>query len=124
MLLLTENRGRDETGHLCCVIDVNSYNSSSSYHSSPIHPSLSPFCLTSVHFTFYLPPLSFSLCIPTPFFFLPPPTFSLCPPRECTHCSVSNGSAPPQRIHQAEARRATAFQLLALSRQTACQSYR
>lgn len=49
----------------------------------------------------------------------PPPTPS---PSLCSHCSVSNGSAPSQQIHQAGARRAdptNAFQPLALSRLTA-----
>lgn len=50
----------------------------------------------------------------------PPPTHSL---SFCSHCSVSNGSAPSQQIHQAEARRAAApanaSQPLALSGLTA-----
>lgn len=111
----------------------------SSSSAFPITPSLLPL-LPSLHLALYpsLHPDLVSLCNSTSWTFSPSPTGSLymstpptshpLPPTLCSHCSVSNGSAPSQQIHQVEAGRASAptnaSQRLALSRSTVCRSYR
>lgn len=85
-----------------------------------LHPDLVSPC-NSTSWTFSLSPTG-SLYMSTP------PTFHPHPPALCSHCSMSNGSTPPQQIHQVEAGRASAptnaSQRLALSRSTVCRSYR
>lgn len=110
----------------------------SNYSLSPLLPQLP--VLPSLHLAVYpsLHPDLVSPCNPTSWTFSLSPTGSLYtstpptshphPPALCSHCSVSNGSAPSQQIHQVEAGRASApanaSQRLALSRSTVYRSYR
>lgn len=100
--------------HLCVVFPSQFLSQSRSHSTAPrlcTHPY--PSCLHFFHFLFF-PPSHLRLFRHTS----PHSLFSL-----CSHCSVSNGSAPSQQNHHAEARRAAAptnsSQPLALSRLTA-----